>query len=535
VTLSGNSCLGGDHLAKTSISEDPEHITFSERGSYEYSQINFFNGRFRPSVYLLEESGALTMVKEDTLEDLTGYWRESVPHFPEPYQSFPYFEEIARQESGLYLYHPKMRWVSSFELDPESFPAPASLARALFDNFASHSMTYGRSLGRVEVRDRIAAYENGIVGAPGFYNNANVGFTLGATSAFWLIINSFLIGKSRRLLIHCPTYYQYSFSASSYKIPWTHVHQREPFQLGHELVVPPERFLPSADDVIAAVGGAPDIGALVIANPGLPYGCKQKPDDVRRLAEKARAENWLLILDETLMELDPAGADESHWRWLDHSYPIVRIKSASKTFGLAGLRIGYFCVTDAVCTLFGSQDALFEKMGGLADTIYSAPPAVFGPVLAAALDLLEDRRAQRFDRQDVAQFQANLQKLRQNADRAGKILTEWNIPYVVPESGMNIMAFLPKLRNVKTDSIEFFRRLIREHSIFVDLGGMFSQNPAWNCTMARIGLGRPEQHFERDLIDLCRFHDAYDAPTADGARTRVMISSSVSTDEQLFA
>ncbi|HEX4418743.1 MAG TPA: aminotransferase class I/II-fold pyridoxal phosphate-dependent enzyme [Kofleriaceae bacterium] len=512
VVLSGNSCLGGDNIASISIdrSDAPACVVFSARGSYEYTQYNFFNGRFRPSVYECDLGGRLTLVKRDTIDDLSGYWRERVDEFPKPWQSFHFFEGIAQAQRGLHLYHPELRFVSSFELDGHDFPAPDALRQALTDNFAELSNTYGRSLGRDPLRERVAAYESRVQGGRGFYGHDHVAVTLGSTNAIWLVMAALLRRDMRTLLIHCPGYYQYPLGAYRNGIPWRSIHREVLVAPARGSgVVEPGMLLPSLEAIIEAIDRSPDIGALAIAEPALPLGTRMAPGALRTLAEKARMEGWLLLVDETLGDLDFTGVRGTDWTWLRHDHPVIRIKSASKIFGVAGARIGYLCATDAARKAGDPEGDLLHRMADHADSAYSAPPSILGPVLAAGLDILEDCLDDRRSSPGAAKLLGNLERLAQRAARAGHILGTWGIPYVQPHAGASITAVLDKLPHCETDSEPFFRELVHEHFMFVELGGLFNQNPAWPFSLARLGLGRAERDFEKDLQTFCAFYDAY--------------------------
>jgi diaminopimelate decarboxylase/aspartate/methionine/tyrosine aminotransferase len=516
VQLSGNSCLGGDHIASVALREHelPREVVFDERGSYEYTQYNFFNGRLRPSVWLLDLADELIPCKIDRLDDLIEYWREQVPVFPEPYQSFHHFESIARAERGLHLYHPNMRMVSSFEFDPREFPAPLGLREALLDGFDRGAPIYGRSLGIEPIRERIAEFENQSIGKPGFYDREAVACTLGATNAIWLTLEATLAGGLRRLLIPCPTYYQFASTCSKRGIPWTAVHQREACQLQPEDAGKPidaRRLVPSLADMLAAIDAAPDIGALALVNPGLPLGNYYDDADVHALADRARELGFVLILDETLAGIahNRVGTDLT---WLEPTHPVIRIASISKTFGLPGLRLGYLTVSPAATRRFDNGEDVLERMAVAADTAYSAPPAALEPVLRVGLDIQTRWRALEREHPDPSRYASNLARLRARAERGAALLAAAKIPHVLPEAGASLSACLTKLPDCRRDAEPFFRAVLHQHDMFLETGGHFSQNPRWNFTLARLGLARADADFELDLERVCRSYSNFSLP-----------------------
>nr|WP_183508368.1 threonine-phosphate decarboxylase CobD [Methylobacterium brachythecii] len=111
--------------------------------------------------------------------------------------------------------------------------------------------------------------------------------------------------------------------------------------------------------------------AVVVVNPNNPDG---RVHDAGRLAEVARdlgARGGLLVVDEAFADFEP-GFDEPG----DLGPAVVRLRSFGKSYGLAGLRLGF---------------ALAEP--GLARRIEAAlgPWAVSGPAIAAGLAAFPDR------------------------------------------------------------------------------------------------------------------------------------------------
>jgi hypothetical protein len=125
------------------------------------------------------------------------------------------------------------------------------------------------------------------------------------------------------------------------------------------------------------------------------------------------------------------------------------------------------------------------------------------------LDILSHYRNGNLSNPDVQSYVNNLSKLKRRAQQAADILTQWEIPHYIPEAGPNIMVLLPKLTSCSTQSISFFTEFVKKHKIFLELGGIFSQNPEWHYTIARIALGRSEATFKDDIITFCQFYQDY--------------------------
>lgn len=78
-------------------------------------------------------------------------------------------------------------------------------------------------------------------------------------------------------------------------------------------------------------------GIVVICNPNNPTGTMISLRDIKRIAEKSKKNNALVMVDEAYFEF----SRESAVRLLEKFDNIVITRTLSKAFGLAGLRLGY--------------------------------------------------------------------------------------------------------------------------------------------------------------------------------------------------
>ncbi len=117
-------------------------------------------------------------------------------------------------------------------------------------------------------------------------------------------------------------------------------------------------------DGLAAVGEA---DAVVVVNPNNPDGRVTSVPDLLRLAERAR----LLVVDESFMDLSPTASLAPHIG----DRPVVILRSFGKTYGLAGLRLGFALAPPRLAEQI--RDAL-------------GPWAVSGPALAIGTRALGD-------------------------------------------------------------------------------------------------------------------------------------------------
>lgn len=98
-----------------------------------------------------------------------------------------------------------------------------------------------------------------------------------------------------------------------------------------------------AEDVIRVLDGldASTSGICYITNPNLPFGYHIAGDQIRALARKLPA--IVFIVDEAYFEYGP---DDSQLRALESN--VIVLRTFSKIFGLAGLRIGYLVAHRAI-------------------------------------------------------------------------------------------------------------------------------------------------------------------------------------------
>lgn len=115
-----------------------------------------------------------------------------------------------------------------------------------------------------------------------------------------------------------------------------------PRSVGAEVVAVPvnDGYAMEIDEVIAALEPAPRM--LIFGNPSNPVGTSISADDLRRIIASLPRET-LLVFDEAYLEY--ASADSSYPDFLavlsEAEVPWILLRTLSKAYGLAGLRIGF--------------------------------------------------------------------------------------------------------------------------------------------------------------------------------------------------
>lgn len=105
-------------------------------------------------------------------------------------------------------------------------------------------------------------------------------------------------------------------------------------------------FSYSAKDLMDFFGNT-EIASLILINPDNPSGNFIRKEEVLELAQWTKAKNISFVLDESFMDFSE-GEDNSllHQDILDEYPNLVLIKSISKSYGVAGLRLGILASSD---------------------------------------------------------------------------------------------------------------------------------------------------------------------------------------------
>jgi histidinol-phosphate aminotransferase len=134
---------------------------------------------------------------------------------------------------------------------------------------------------------------------------------------------------ANRVLDTAPSFAFYEGAARLAGVPYRAV----PLGAGFSLPV---------EGLLAEMAGTP--GVLFLATPHAPTGAAFPGDDVRRLAEQARAAGWVLAVDEAYCQF--SGTDQ---RGLARGGAhVLLLRTFSKAFGLGGIRAGYLLAAPEV-------------------------------------------------------------------------------------------------------------------------------------------------------------------------------------------
>lgn len=173
-----------------------------------------------------------------------------------------------------------------------------------------------------ELRDRIAAFRN--------LERKHVFTGVGSDEAIDLLFRIFCTPGKDRVLINPPTYGMYKVSAAVNDVAVDEVLLTEDFQLRPEAIMD-------------AVTGQTKM--IFICSPNNPTANNMKPEDIIRITESF---SGIVIVDEAYIDFsDQAGFAEQIRTYNN----LVVLQTLSKSFGLAGIRLGIALADPAVIDL----------------------------------------------------------------------------------------------------------------------------------------------------------------------------------------
>jgi len=151
-----------------------------------------------------------------------------------------------------------------------------------------------------------------------------------------------------------------------------------------------------AVDEVSTVAGLGDARVAVIVDPNNPDGRTHSLAERRALAEALGARGGLLVADEAFADLEPVASLCPHVSAPDLAPGLVVLRSFGKTYGLAGLRLG-FAIADPA-----TADRIAAALG---------PWAVSGPALAIGRAALSDAEWRASAARDRAADAARLDRM----------------------------------------------------------------------------------------------------------------------------
>ena len=303
------------------------------------------------------------------------------------------------------------------------------------------TLLYGEHRGRERLRALIAAEGKGI-------EADDVLITTGAAGALF-IISTALLGAQDHLIVVRPNYATNIETPRAIGCATTHI------ELSFE-----EGFRIDFDRVASSF--TPATRMLSVTCPHNPTGVMHSEAELRSLAELARRNGCVLLVDETYRDLSYDGTLPLAASFGDN---VISVASLSKAYGVPGIRLGWIVTTNAKLqeTFLAAKEQI-SICGSVIDEwigeqIMEKRAAILDPVLA------EMRRRRRLVGDWIAQ--------------------EERLEWVPPDGG--VVCF-PRMRDTPAGGTEaFYRRLLDVHGTYVGPGHWFEMPD----TYFRLGYGWP--------------------------------------------
>jgi histidinol-phosphate aminotransferase len=168
---------------------------------------------------------------------------------------------------------------------------------------------------------------------------------------------------------------------------------------GHPVKVPLREFTHDLDAMARAVTARTRV--VFVANPNNPTGTIVRRDAWRRLLQSVAGRDLIVVADEAYAEYvrDPGYPDTVHERG-DGTATVVTLRTFSKLFGLAGLRVGYAVAPPVVIDMLARVRQPFN-VNGLAQV----------GALAALDDTTHVERTLAVNREGLAYLEAAMTRL----------------------------------------------------------------------------------------------------------------------------
>lgn len=169
-----------------------------------------------------------------------------------------------------------------------------------------------------------------LVAAVAEHENVPESFVLCGAGAAELIYAYAVAARPNSIVELAPTFAEYSLPLKSARISRFPLKEENGFRV-------PEGFLDHIDEI------KPD--TVFLCNPNNPTGLLAGPELIKAAADKCRAVGARLFLDECFIDLTDRG--ESFVPHLGEYPNVVILKAFTKSYGMAGLRLGYCLSSDA--------------------------------------------------------------------------------------------------------------------------------------------------------------------------------------------
>ena len=198
----------------------------------------------------------------------------------------------------------------------QSLDVPAMLKQKMLGSIMESNLNRYPSANLRSLEERVADYCR--------LQAENIALAPGSASIITTLLNYFAINR-KRIIINQPSYSLFEYHCNTYNIPY------EPWMLNNELQFDvAEMPVPDANSVV------------IITSPNNPVGNSISPEELEKLL--TAHPDTLFILDAVYCEF----GKNDYTPWVHKFSNLLVLRSFSKAFPVAGIRLGYLCAQPAM-------------------------------------------------------------------------------------------------------------------------------------------------------------------------------------------
>ena len=194
---------------------------------------------------------------------------------------------------------------------------PSPKVRSVLEGFDSQLAEYP-DLETIPFREKVSGYLNVHMG--------QVLVTNGSTELIHLLPR--VLERRKEVLILNPCFSEYE---QVFQLNRVHT-----YSLNYDAE---KKFQMNAETVVAHLRKHPEIEMLILGHPNNPTGHVWSEDSLDTLVHYCKSQRIILVIDETFIEF--CQETVSALKWIHHSQHLIVVRSMTKFFGLAGIRLGY--------------------------------------------------------------------------------------------------------------------------------------------------------------------------------------------------
>jgi aspartate/methionine/tyrosine aminotransferase len=349
--------------------------------------------------------------------------------------------------------------------------AKSVLTRALGANY----FPYSHPGGKEDTRELIAEVENISRNKGEIYTYKNISLSIGATNAFYSIIDILISNTKKRVITFEPTYISHLEVIQKHKgVPeLIDLNGKSEFEIQEEHILQMEKIIKTKGDV----------AAIVLVNPSFPFGKYIEIEILERMLEIAEKNKVFLVIDEAYSSINLKKMSYNKRTLLNNSPYLIKIRTFSKKLTLSGIRLGYII----------SSALIANKVATLNEYSIGCPPTWLEPLIDLhSFSILEEEDMDKYKKslkkyslkkmkiiepfiQDLGEISYYKKKINKDLLNASIITMKEldmykELSYIKPEAGINMGISI----NKKTDDFTLMKDIFLNTGVVLTPGSIFS-------------------------------------------------------------